>query len=90
MHVMLDVLYSVATKASWLFNATWCIYNECVGHDKVVTEGDPADPTIVLGSDLNYPIWAPMNCQKDTLISSSEAANEYTRAAAATDTPCFV
>ncbi len=49
----------------------------------VATEGDPADPAIVLGSELNYPIWAPMNCQKDTLISSTEAANEYTRAAAA-------
>ncbi len=46
---MLDVLHSVATKASWLFNATWCIYNECVGHVMVATEGDPVDPTIVRG-----------------------------------------
>ncbi len=84
MHIMLDVLYSVATKASW------CKYIECAGHVMVATEGDPADPTIVLGSELNYPIWAPMNCQKDTLISSTEAATEYTKAAAATDTPCLV
>ncbi len=50
---MLDVLHSVATKALWLFNTTWRIYNECAGHVMVATEGDPADPTIVLGSELN-------------------------------------